>query len=49
MNKLTTVKIIENEVYSRVVGYYRPINNWNAGKKKEFETRYLIPKKGLKR
>jgi ribonucleoside-triphosphate reductase len=28
-----------NEVYSRVVGYYRPINNWNKGKKQEFKER----------
>lgn len=26
----------KTEVYSRVVGYYRPIQNWNAGKKEEF-------------
>ena len=24
------------EVYSRVVGYYRPVQNWNTGKKQEF-------------
>ncbi|MBU2634070.1 MAG: ribonucleoside triphosphate reductase [Nanoarchaeota archaeon] len=29
----------ETEVYSRIVGYYRPIQNWNAGKKEEFEKR----------
>ena len=27
------------EVFSRVVGYHRPINNWNVGKKAEFEDR----------
>ncbi len=27
------------EVYSRVVGYLRPINQWNNGKKEEFRTR----------
>jgi ribonucleoside-triphosphate reductase (formate) len=27
------------EVYSRVVGYYRPIMNWNKGKKEEFKDR----------
>jgi Anaerobic ribonucleoside-triphosphate reductase len=36
------VKIIENEVYSRVVGYYRPVQNWNNGKKNEFSSRNLI-------
>ena len=29
----------ETEVYSRIVGYYRPIQNWNAGKKEEFKQR----------
>ena len=24
------------EVYSRVVGYLRPVQNWNAGKQQEF-------------
>jgi anaerobic ribonucleoside-triphosphate reductase len=29
------------EVYSRVVGYYRPVSHWNIGKKEEFtERRY---------
>ena len=27
------------EVYSRVVGYFRPVQNWNLGKKQEFEDR----------
>ena len=27
------------EVYSRVVGYIRPINQWNPGKKQEFKDR----------
>jgi ribonucleoside-triphosphate reductase len=27
------------EVYSRVVGYYRPVSNWNTGKKEEFRLR----------
>jgi anaerobic ribonucleoside-triphosphate reductase len=25
--------------YSRISGYYRPINNWNAGKKEEYRQR----------
>jgi len=29
----------KTEIYSRVVGYYRPVQNWNTGKKKEFEDR----------
>ena len=29
----------ETEVYSRVVGYFRPVHNWNAGKKQEYKER----------
>ncbi len=29
----------ECEVFSRVVGYYRPVQFWNDGKQKEFEDR----------
>lgn len=27
------------EVYSRVVGYIRPVSNWNEGKEAEFRER----------
>jgi ribonucleoside-triphosphate reductase (formate) len=27
------------EVYSRVVGYFRPVNQWNKGKQEEFTER----------
>ncbi len=35
------------EVYSRITGYYRPIQNWNEGKKAEFSDRkeYVIDEK----
>lgn len=29
----------ETEVYSRVVGFYRPTKLWNKGKKEEFKKR----------
>ena len=29
------------EVYSRITGYYRPVQNWNAGKAQEFKERKL--------
>ena len=29
----------ETEVFSRVVGFHRPIKHWNKGKKAEFEDR----------
>jgi len=27
------------EVYSRVCGYFRPVSQWNKGKKEEFKER----------
>ncbi|MBU0756853.1 MAG: anaerobic ribonucleoside-triphosphate reductase [Nanoarchaeota archaeon] len=36
------------EVYSRIVGYYRPVDHWNAGKKEEFKDRFeYSEEKGL--
>lgn len=32
-------KRIPVEVYSRVVGYFRPVNQWNKGKREEFYDR----------
>jgi anaerobic ribonucleoside-triphosphate reductase len=32
----------ETEVYSRIVGYYRPVQNWNLGKKSEYRDRKLF-------
>jgi ribonucleoside-triphosphate reductase len=29
----------ETEVYSRVVGYHRPVRHWNKGKQEEFRQR----------
>ena len=31
------------ETYSRVVGYFRPIDQWNNGKKAEFADRAFMP------
>ncbi len=41
---MTEIKI-PVETYSRVVGYYRPVNQWNNGKRNEFEDRvhYKVP------
>jgi len=30
---------IQTEIYSRVAGYFRPINQWNKGKQEEFAAR----------
>ncbi len=38
---------LETEVYSRVVGYHRPVRLWNKGKQEEFKDRgegFKIPK-----
>ena len=35
------VRVVETEVYSRVVGYYRPVSNWNQGKQQEFSERHF--------
>jgi len=32
-------KKVPCEVYSRIVGYYRPVTNWNLGKQREFRER----------
>ena len=39
------IKAMATEVYSRVVGYYRPVKNWNIGKQQEFKDRVLIDAK----
>jgi ribonucleoside-triphosphate reductase len=35
----------ECEIWSRPCGYFRPVSNWNRGKKQEFKDRknYIIP------
>jgi len=37
------------EVYSRVVGYLRPVSQWNKGKKEEFSKRktFVVSEKGI--
>jgi hypothetical protein len=30
---------MRTEIYSRVVGYFRPIQQWNKGKQEEFKNR----------
>ncbi len=32
----------ETEVYARIVGYYRPVKNWNKGKYEEYHDRRLF-------
>lgn len=39
----------ETEVYSRITGYYRPVQNWNRGKTEEYSQRreYVVDGQGL--
>lgn len=43
---LNFIKRVPTEVYSRVCGYFRPLDNWNKGKREEFAQRksYALPK-----
>ena len=40
----------KTEIYSRITGYYRPVQNWNVGKAEEFKERkeYDIPSSKLR-
>lgn len=44
-DKFEIVKMVPCEIYSRVVGYFRPTNHWNKGKQEEFKERksLIIP------
>ena len=35
-------KKVPTEIYSRVVGYFRPVNQWNAGKREEYGERQTV-------
>ena len=39
----------ETEVYARIVGYYRPVQNWNPGKKSEFVERAVFSPREFKK
>ena len=38
----------KTEVYSRCVGYYRPVADWNRGKKAEFTDRKVYDVKKVR-
>lgn len=40
--ELANVKGTECEVYSRIVGYFRPVKQWNNGKQEEFFERAMF-------
>lgn len=39
--QLANVKGTKCEVYSRIVGYFRPVKNWNEGKQAEYKDRVV--------
>ncbi len=41
------VRRVPCEVYSRIVGYLRPVQNWHRGKQQEFKERrmFRVPQK----
>ena len=39
---LSSVKGTPAEVYSRIVGYYRSVRNWNKGKREEYGQRVMF-------
>ena len=45
--ELLNVKGTRTEVYTRIVGYYRSIKNWNKGKREEYN--YRVPFSSLVR
>lgn len=40
--QLETIQGTATEVYTRIVGYYRSVNNWNRGKREEYDHRLLF-------
>ena len=35
-------KKVPTEIYSRVVGYFRPVQQWNKGKREEYSERQTV-------
>lgn len=47
MNEETTKERTPCQVFTRVMGYIRPVQNYNLGKKSEFYSRKYFSKKKL--
>ncbi len=45
-NDLTNYQV-PCEVYSRIVGYLRPVNGWNEAQRQQFEDRVVIDVKNV--
>jgi glutaredoxin len=50
-NQLRSVEGTKTEVYTRIVGYYRSVANWNRGKREEYNQRkpFATPSDGMKK
>ena len=46
---MTAIKAVPCEVWSRVVGYYRPVRDWHYGKQQEFKERHQMMNKDIER
>jgi hypothetical protein len=42
------IKIIPCEIWTRCVGYYRPVNQMNKGKQEEVSQRKMMPTSAIK-
>ncbi len=45
--QLNNLRGTETEVYTRIVGYYRSVRNWNKGKREEYNHRLLFETPGM--
>ena len=43
------IKAIRCEVYSRVCGYFRPVESWHKSKQREFELRAVLSNMDIER
>ncbi len=45
VDKILDTEKIPTELYSRVAGYFRPVNQWHIGKQEEYKERkpYKLP------
>jgi len=34
--------VVPTEVFSRISGYFRPVQQWNKGKREEFKNRKVV-------
>lgn len=46
-NDTVRIRVVPTEVYSRIVGYFRPVQNWNPGKAAEFADRHTLDSSAL--